>query len=357
MRNLWRDSMKNWHSKQNFTLLEMMVVVAIIIILVLIFMPAINSVKEHAKRTECLNRLKEGTAFSLYAAQKNQNRLAFSGANIDPLTGLNGNLNFQYKVMATVEPQLAHRADEKWRMFICSNVLPCWNTGSSANAGGNYGPTANQGYVLKGWRSVDPKGAVGSPWYCGYKGPNGNTEDQGPVYALGNFGVNHNGFRTDVPSANWTSLGEETTVQLSRVPSPSKRVYLAEVSDTSSMIYNSIPFPKYNDALCRGTGIDNSGVHYIPGLGGGGIGKEKYEKIGYASSFDDLDPALMEMVDKDVREGRHSGYTLHGFFDGHVESFSAERVGSLQLGPGDSAAEDLTGPYGYFTRPADDDEK
>ncbi|MBR2000227.1 MAG: type II secretion system protein, partial [Lentisphaeria bacterium] len=38
--------MKNRFRKQNFSLLEMMVVVAIILILCMMLMPAINSVKE-----------------------------------------------------------------------------------------------------------------------------------------------------------------------------------------------------------------------------------------------------------------------------------------------------------------------
>ncbi|MBR4076895.1 MAG: type II secretion system protein, partial [Lentisphaeria bacterium] len=51
--------MKNRFRKQNFSLLEMMVVVAIIIILCMLLMPAINSVKEVAKRSQCLSRVRE----------------------------------------------------------------------------------------------------------------------------------------------------------------------------------------------------------------------------------------------------------------------------------------------------------
>lgn len=59
--------MKTLH-KPHFTLIEMMVVMAIIVILFMLILPAFNSVKESAKRSECLSRVRNiaqlGTTYS-----------------------------------------------------------------------------------------------------------------------------------------------------------------------------------------------------------------------------------------------------------------------------------------------------
>lgn len=48
-----------------------------------------------------------------------------------------------------------------------------------------------------------------------------------------------------------------------------------------------------------------------------------------------------------LEEGRHSGYTLHGYFDGHAEMLSAATVGKLQTQqPTGDWIKYLTGPYG-----------
>ena len=144
------------------------------------------------------------------------------------------------------------------------------------------------------------------------------------------------------------------------IKSPSKRAFIVEEGEAVNQdnATHTVQYVKYSEPISRGQHSKGTATGYIPGIGGGGVGREKMERIGYDSTIseDELDLERLELVKQDVMEGRHAGATLHGFFDGHAEAIDVATVGSLQKGPGDDNS-DLKGPYGKITEAADDDEK
>src|SRR5689334_14206578 len=148
MKSLWR------HEKNRaFTLVEMLVVIAIIAVLAALLLPALTRGKQRAQRIQCIGNLKEmGTAFHIFAhdhrgkfpmqtpiAEGGSEELVIAGNNIS------GNFYFAYRHLQTLANELVVA-----RILICpaDTREPAVNFGALQNSNVSYFVGVNADYNI-----------------------------------------------------------------------------------------------------------------------------------------------------------------------------------------------------------------
>jgi prepilin-type N-terminal cleavage/methylation domain-containing protein len=121
-----------------FTLVELLVVIAIIGILVALLLPAIQAARESARRTQCINNLKQiGVAVQNFHD-------TYQG--LPPLTADSGRVSFWGFIMPFTENQ---------------QMFDMWTAGANENAaGGN--PTRIEDHMETNWDRLTPREQVGA---------------------------------------------------------------------------------------------------------------------------------------------------------------------------------------------------
>ena len=144
----------SWHRRKTraFTLVEMLVVIAIIGVLAAILLPALTRGKQRAQRIQCIGNLKEiGTAFQLFAHDHRSNfpmqvPVAEGGSEeyVTAGTSINGIFYFSYRHLQTLANELVVPralmcpADLTREPALSFSLLQNSNVSYFVNASANY---------------------------------------------------------------------------------------------------------------------------------------------------------------------------------------------------------------------------
>jgi len=208
-------------SQRAFTLVELLVVIAIIGVLVALLLPAIQAARESARRTHCINNMRQ-IGISLLNYESARKRLPEGavqrhgvGPNGTPITGNPTMFSWISRIMPHLEEATLHsqvdwtmplgdrndRGDTghhiRFQTYLCPSDDEVDITNSWYGARGNYAANVGIGFVWMNDPSPTQDCAFGSQFGCTQRPFGGDPPRQNPeapqssLSRFGTFMVNH----------------------------------------------------------------------------------------------------------------------------------------------------------------------
>lgn len=172
---------------KSFTLIELLIVVAIIAILVSILMPSLGKAREKARRAVCLSNLKQCGFVSILYAKNNNFRLNPSGGMKPTVDGLHWLANH---TMSGFDPYIG-----SWEITDCPNWVNV-NTKAKEAAANSYGSNMI-GYVYSGGLRTHLLRGPGKNWVS----PKLTTDD-GEMMLWADRVMTTDGWGSSIPHTN-----------------------------------------------------------------------------------------------------------------------------------------------------------
>lgn len=215
--------------KKGFTLVELLVVIAIIGILVALLLPAVQAAREAARRTQCINNLKQA-GIALHNYHDINKFFPAGNVTVGNCCGTKSNSNWCISILPFIEQaDLFDRFD--WKLFnedqpivngecVVQEIVKSYNCPSDINALKLENP--GSGPFNKAYRHSSYRGVTGIGRGDGYFDSNGwgpmKEREKGILHTVGSSGLTYETMGSVLDgTSNTLAVGEYmTTTQTNR---------------------------------------------------------------------------------------------------------------------------------------------